>query len=521
VNAVATPHAAATEAATATFASGGNAVDAALAAAAVLTVVFPHNCAIGGDLIALVRRPGLPVTCVNASGPAARGVDADALRARGTVMPTTGTDPITGPGLVAGWDRIHALGASLPWPDLLAPAVAVAREGFPVSRSLAAAVVAASERLAADPGTRATFMPAGAPPRSGHVLRQPQLAATLAEIARVGAGALYGGTVGRVLTGGLARLGSPLRVSDLAAFEPELTEPLRGRYGGVEVLTSGANTAGVALLRALAVIEALALDGPLGRDAGILARALVHALEDHDRAVGDPRAGGADVAAWLEPEAIADLAARATGVTTGGVRTVARASGDTVGIVTADADGAAVSLIQSLFHGFGAMVLEPATGILMHNRGTSFSLEPDHPNALAPGKRPSHTLMPVMVERDGDLAAVLGTMGGRAQPQIHAQVLLRLLGGAAAPDAVAAPRWIAGPMERDDTAATARIERDVPAVTRNALTAAGLAASPLGRHDEYAGHANAIVLPPLTGGLLSAGSDPRADGAAMAADFSE
>ena len=447
--AIATPERVATAAGVRAFDAGGNALDAALAAAATLAVTYPHMCGVGGDLFALVRAPDGTVESINASGPAPALADPAAL---GDWMPESGVATITVPGAVAGWERLHALGAALPWAGAFETAVACAEEGFDVPPSLAAAI-AATEVLA--PADR---------------LRQPALAATLRALASDGAGALYGGEVGARLAEGLERRGSWLRLADLAGFRVEVTPPLAGSFRGLAVLTSPPNSSGFLLLRALE-----ALDAAGGGDAAFLAGVFQEGMRERARTLGD-------------------------------LRFVPR--GDTVAVVTADASGRAVSLIQSLFHSFGSGVLEPATGIVLHNRGAAFSLEPGHPNRLAPGRRPAHTLMPVMVTREGALLGVLGTMGGAVHAQIHTQVLLRLLDGASAQEAVAAPRWTVGAV--GDGAV--RMEADVDDGTRAALERAGLPIAGVEARSQAVGHAQAI----WAGGALDAGSDPRSDGAAAA-----
>ncbi|WCB92238.1 Glutathione hydrolase-like YwrD proenzyme [Baekduia alba] len=499
---IATPHRAASDAGAAALERGGNALDAALAAAAVLTVVYPHNCALGGDLFALVHEPGGRVVAVNASGPAAGATDVDALRARtGGAMPTHGPDTVTLPGLVAGWGELHALGARLPWRDALATAARFAEEGAVVVPGLAAAIAEAPS-IATDPGMGAVFAPDGARLRAGETLRQPALAGTLARLMAGGARAFYDGSVAEVLVDGVRALGSALAVEDFATYAAQRTDPLAVAVGAeLEVLTSPPNSAGVLLAQALLALDAADLRDPLGADAGVLARVFAAGAAQRDRELADPKAHAFDREGWLGADRIAALAGE-PGVVGG-----PRPTGDTVAVVAADADGWAVSLIQSLFHAFGAGILEPGTGVILQNRGASFSLAPDHPNVLAPGKRPAHTLMPVMVRRDGRLAGVLGTMGGRAQAQIHVQVLLRLLAGATAAEAVAAPRFAVGAIEMGDTAATVRVEQDCDTAAIASLAAAGFAARVVERHSDDLGHAQAIWLD-------GAGSDPRADGAA-------
>jgi len=444
--AIATPERSATAAGARAFEAGGNAIDAALAAAATLAVTYPHMCGVGGDLFALVRDASGAVTSVNASGPAPALADPGGLGSR---MPATGVATITVPGAVAGWERLHALGAARPWASAFEAAIACAADGFAPPSSLAAAMEATGVLELTE------------------WLRQPALAATLRALAADGAGALYGGDVGARLAAGLEERGAWLRLDDLAAFAPELTPPLAGRFRDLDVLTSPPNSSGYLLLRALETLERGSAD-PV-----FLTDVFQAGLRERAASLADPRGP----------------------------------SGDTIAIVTADASGRAVSLIQSLFNAFGSQVLEPSTGIVLHNRGSAFTLEPGHPNQLAPGRRPAHTLMPVMVQREGALQGVLGTMGGAFHAQIHVQVLLHLLAGASAQEAVAAPRWTAG---LDGVQA----EADIPSETRAALVAAGTPVTDLPPHSPSSvGHAQAIWV--AGDGTFDAGSDPRADGAAL------
>jgi gamma-glutamyltranspeptidase len=493
-SAIATPEPQATAAGERVLATGGNALDAALAAAAVLTVTFPHNCALGGDLFALVRDPDGTTIAINASGPAPAGADAAALRRRAPDMPLRGPHTVTVPGVVAGWERLHAAGATFPARELLGDAIRLAADGTEVSANLGAAIAEEATGIQADPGLRDVFAPGGTPLRAGERLRQPALAASLRELAAGGARALYDGALGERLAAGLAPLGCALRASDLHGFAAETVAPLRGRFRDLDVLTSPPNSQGVLLLQALAALDAAAPDDPLGADAGVLAEILRRGGLQRDAELAD---AALDRERWLGESRIAELLSAAGSAG----QAAARPTGDTIALVAVDRDGRAVSLIQSLFWGFGALLLEPDTGIVVHNRGAMFSLEPGHPNELAPGRRPAHTLMPVLIERAGELRYALGTMGGRAQPQIHAQVLLRLLAGARAQAAVDAPRWV---VEVDGTAL---VEESTDEVVVESLRAAGLDARPQPRMSDELGHAHAIAVAP--DGSLDVGSDPR------------
>jgi gamma-glutamyltranspeptidase len=511
-HAIAAPEPAATAAGERALRAGGNAVDAALAAAATLTVTFPHMCGLGGDMFALVRQPDGTTTSINASGPAPRAADAAALRRRVPAMPIVGPDAVTVPGVVAGWDALHAAGATLGWPALLADAIELAEEGVIVSRSLGDAIDAARAGILADRGLAGVLAPAGTPLGRGDRLGQPALARTLRELAGDGPRALYDGPLGERLAAGLQRAGCVVDRADLQGFAPELTAPLRGRFRDLDVLTSPPNSSGILLTQALAVLDAAGADlEPLGADAGLLAEVLRLGSEQRDAALGDPLTVDVDTAAWLGEARVQELlelaSAAAAGARAAAVQRTPLPGGDTIAIVTADADGRAVSLIQSLFHSFGAQLLEPDTGITLHNRGSYFSLEPGHPNELAPGRRPVHTLMPVLVEAGGSLRYVLGTMGGRAHAQIHAQVLLRLLAGMSAQEAVTAPRWIVGGMARGEPDDTLRLEDGLDPVAVEALLGSGLRPMPLPRFHERFGHAQAIAVAP--DGAPDAGSDPR------------
>jgi gamma-glutamyltranspeptidase len=510
--AVATPHRPATDAAVAAFERGGNALDAALAAAAVLTVTYPHNCALGGDLFALVRTPDGETVSVNASGPAGSGADRRTLRAALGAMPITGAQTVTVPGLVAGWDRIHALGARRPWACAIEPAIEHAEDGVTVAPGLADAI---AEATTSDAGMAEVFAPGGRRLTAGDRLHQPALARTLGAIASDGATAFYDGPIARRIVETVTAAGGHLTPADLRQYAPETGIPLRGSFGDLDVVTSPPNSSGVLVLQALAALEAAGLADPLGDDAGMLAEIL--RLGDHDRTqlLGDPRFVPFEREAWLGEAHLAELVAAARRAGTGdrlaaSVQANATPNGDTAAIVARDGDGWAVSLIQSLFHSFGARILDPTTGVLLHNRGAGFSLEDTQPNALEPGRRPAHTLMPIMVEEDGRLAGVLGTMGGKVHAQIHVQVLLALLVGRSPQDAVDAPRWIVGGMEIGEPDDNIRIEDGCAESARDALSRASLHALTVPRGSEWLGHAQAIWMRCGCG----AGSDFRADGAA-------
>ncbi|QEC46137.1 gamma-glutamyltranspeptidase [Baekduia soli] len=515
--AVAAPQAAASEAAIAAYRDGGNAMDAALAAALSLTVVYPNNCALGGDLIALVHRAGRPTVEINASGPSARATDPDAVRARHAEMPVHGTDPITVPGLVAGLHAVWSEGGRRPWADAFAPAVAQAREGVAVPPSLAHALQGDAALLAADPGMREVFLgDDGAVLGPGGALRQPALARSLELLADGGPDALYRGELGASLLAFLRAQGSVLDAEDLAGFAPERGAPLSFALGEDELLTSRPNTQGFLLALLLGALEHVdpALD-PLGPQAASLARIAAATLEDRRRHLCDPRFTPVPLDVLLGEDHLREVARRAAAgdAPAGGGEPGPRPRGDTVAIVTADGEGNAVCLIQSLFHAFGSGLMDPATGIICHNRGAYFTLDRGSPNRLEPSKRPAHTLMPSMLLRDGRPVLVLGTMGGSGQAQILAHVHLHLRRGLGLQEALHAPRWVVGGAGAGQPADVVLAEGRVPATARASLATTGLPVTALDDFDAQVGHAQAIRIEP--GGTLTPASDPRSEGAAL------
>ncbi len=500
--AISTSHHLATEAGAAALRAGGNAIDAALAAAATLCVVYPNNVALGGDLVALVRSPDGRVRFLNATGAAPAGQTLEALRAtHGEALPLRGIDTVTVPGGLCGWNELHQYGATRPWAAHFDAAIQHAEQGFPNSRSVAAALVDDRESFERDPGARDVFYPGGEPIAQGAPLLQPALAATLRRIAAGGSGEFYEGETADRWIAGLAALGSRITKQDARDYQAYWADPIEAEFDGYRVVTGPPNTSGFMLLRALQEISA-GIEDPLGTGAGSLARAFRDANLIRASHLADPRLGGAS-----GPDLIGMPAPSLETALPG----AAKASGDTVGFAAISDDGWAVSFINSVYWSFGAHILEPETGILFQNRGTSFSLDPASPNAFAAGKRPRHTLMPVLVLAGDEIAWVPATMGGAAQPQIHTQLLVRSLAGATPDEATAAPRWMVEEW-RGEGPVGVMAEADVPTVARNAIADAGFALTEVPPHTEDLGHANLIRVTP--DGYLAA-SDPRSDGSAI------
>lgn len=502
-----TPHWAATQAGEEVLRAGGSAVDAAIAAAAALSVVYPHNTSLGGDLVALVRTADGRIRCVNATGPAGAATDAAALRAQhGGEMPVRGADTVTVPGAVRGWEALAAVAGRLPWAQLLAPAVRWAREGVPVSPSLHRAIGHTLPELKTGEGLAELLAPGGRRLRHGELLVQTALAETLEQVAAGGPSAFYTGDLAGRLVAGLQAAGSSLTVDDFATFTAEATDPLTREFAGRTVVTSPPNTQGFALLRTLAAAEAAGSSTEQALTSGVevLARELHACGLLRDGVLADPRTGGpsADDLMTMDPGEVPDVPVARRALNT--------ASGDTVGISAVDDDGTAVSLIQSVYGHFGSFVLDPATGVLFQNRGSSFSLDEGSPNLAAPGRRPSHTLMPVMTVRGNRVETVCSVMGGKAQPQVHAQVLLQSFAGRTAAESVSAPRWVVGPLDRTDPPEGARLEADADDAVADALDAAGFAVTTIPATDEDTGQVNLVLISPDGG--FDAAADPRADG---------
>ncbi|ORA32353.1 gamma-glutamyltransferase family protein [Mycobacterium aquaticum] len=513
IGAIAAPHSLATEAGLNALRDGGTAIDAAIAAAAVLTVVYPHNVALGGDLIALVRGPDGKVQCINSSGWAAGTTDAAVLRSTfGRSLPARDVHTVTVPGGVRGWEALRSHGSRLSWSDTLAAAEDAAASGVELAPSVARHLLHPENAdLHGTSDFDRVFRPDGQSRRAGDLLRQPELAASFSLLRAGGPDEFYQGALATRSITYLQSRGSQLTADDFADFQPETTAPLQTTFGDLTVLTSPPNTHGFILLRVLRAVEELGLADPLGADFGTVMRLFHRANRIRDDSLADPRQVGVDVGALVHD----DLTSFAP---VGQARDASLIPhGDTVGVSAMDSDGYAVSLIQSVFYAFGSGLIDPQTGILYHNRGTSFSLDEHAPNVIAPRKRPAHTLMPAMTLHDGSVRHILSTMGGQGQPQILAQILLHATRGATAQAAVAAPRSVVGPQYDGATDDLVSYESDSPAAAREALIGSGLFVLEVPPRTEALGQANVVFSEP--DGRMTAASDPRSDGAAAVAHF--
>ncbi len=436
-----TTHHLATDAAAAILEAGGTAADAAVAANAVVGVVLPDTCGPGGDLFALVHRPGDPSpAALNASGRAGSGADADALRHAGyTGIPLRHPATVTVPGCVDGWEALLDRFGRLGMAKVLAPAISLARDGFPVSAELAASL-RRDAALVAGEDSMATFYADG-PAASGAAVRRPDLAATLDAVASGGRTAFYQGDAGAGVTAATAGIVTP---EDLSRNQAEWVAPLGLAVHGREAWTIPPNSQGYITLAACWIAEHFGAEPDLGSPAyhHALIEAYRAASHDRDDVLSDP------FTARLPPEALLDVGRLGERLSTisdhrYAERPVARrVPAGTTYLCVRDRDGLGVSLIQSNFHGFGSGLGAGATGVMLHNRGAGFTLEPGHPNRLAPGRRPLHTLSPSLWTNQGELSLLLGTRGGDLQPQILLQVASHLHRvGLPLAEAVAQPRW--------------------------------------------------------------------------------
>ena len=500
--------------------AGGNAIDAAVTAAAVLSVVEPTMTGIGGDLFAIVHDGTTGKTRgLNASGRAPAAATLDDLQRRGHAsMPEVGPLPITVPGAVDGWATLLAEHGTVSLARALGPAIDVARQGFPVAEVVARQWLDAEPLLASDPVAAATFLPGGRAPRAGELFANPNLASTLEQLSDGGPGALYGGAVGDAVGRDLERRGGWLTPADLAAHVSDWVEPIRTSYRGVELAELPPNTQGFVALEALNILQDDDLPA-LGHNSAaylhLVLEALAVAFADRAAYLADPAAVPARTLSRLISPEYGQL--RRRGIRDDRVgehdamdgasgRDIRRGgdTGDTVYLTAADQQGNLVSLIQSLYAGFGSGVVAGDTGIVLHNRGALFSTDPTHPNHLAAGKRPLHTLVPAMAFRDGRPWLSYGVMGGDMQPQGHLQVLLNLVCfGMNIQEAGEAPR------ARYDPSGIG-LEAGIPRDTHDGLAQRGhQLVDGLG----YGGF-QGIVVDPDTG-VLMGGSDPRKDGLAL------
>ena len=512
---VATSHPLAAQAGLEILKKGGNAVDAALATAAALTVVEPTSNGLGGDAFALVWHES-HLEGINGSGPAPTGLDAAPFRAGGLkALPAYGWPAVTVPGLPATWGALSERYGRLSLKEVLAPAAAYAEEGHPVAPNVARLW----HRAASLFGTRLrgdlfrhwfeTFCPGGRPPRPGELFRNPDQARTLAALAETKGRDFYAGELARRIVAFAEETGGYLKPDDLAAFEPQWVEPLGVDYRGYRVWEIPPNGQGLVVLMALKILEGFEFahsDDP--RTIHLQLEAMKLAFADGARHIADRRFADVPV-----EELLGDAhAARRRALVAEDEARLPRADltdqGGTVYLAAADGEGMMVSYIQSNFWGFGSGLVVPGTGVALHNRGLGFSLDGDHPNVLAPGKRPYHTIIPGFLTCRGEAVGPFGVMGAFMQPQGHVQVVMNSVDFGLNPqEALDAPRW------QWTSGKTVEVEPGFPHPAALDLARRG--------HDvrqalESTSFGRGQIIWRSDEGSLAGGTEPRADGAVAA-----
>ncbi len=500
---------------------GGSAVDAAITANAVLAVAYPHMAGLGGDAFWLIYEAReQQVRALNGAGCAPAAATTAEFERRGLdEIPPRSLLAVTAPGAVDSWAEAHRRYGRLPFGTLFEAAITYAEKGIPVTARLRTWTQRTMSVLRAHPTTRRIFLPGGEIPQVGEVLIQRDLARTFTLLAHGGRDAFYEGEVGRAIASFSRAEGGLLTSADLTRQHSQWAQPVAGAYRGITIYQTPPPSQGFVALQILRMLEnddVGALDR-LGSDhVHLLVEATKVAFADRNRYLADP-----DFADVPVERLLSDLHARERRrlirpdqASTWSQVQACALEGDTVFVAVIDAEGNAASLIQSLYMGFGSGIVAGNTGVLLHNRGVYFSLDPAHPNCLQPGKRPMHTLMSSMAFRGERLWLVFGTMGADGQPQVHAQLYSALLDhGLDLASAIQAPRWLAGRFMIGDAREPLNLEARFPPETTHALQARGHLLNFMAPWDELTGHAHGAMI--LDNGTRLGVADPRSDGLAI------
>jgi gamma-glutamyltranspeptidase len=520
---VVAPHALAAQSGLAVLREGGNAIEAAVATAATLAVVYPHMTGIGGDAFWMLRTPGSEPVAIDACGRTPTDLTTAFYRDRGL-----DAIPVRGPlaansvaGAVSAWGRVldhsrEAWGGRLPLTRILADAIEYAEQGYPLTAAQAATTTARLDELAGLPGFGEVFLQDGRPREGGTVERQPVLGATLRRIAEAGCDDFYRGELAEAMAAELQRLGSPVTQADLDVHRALSMPPLSVRFGQGRVYNTAPPTQGLASLMMLALFERAGgceMQPDSTQYLHTVVEATKLAFQVRDRHVRDPQDMTVTPQDLLADAALDELAARIDpkrAMPWGGAGDI----GDTTWFGVVDGEGRAVSAIQSLYHEYGSGVVLEDTGVVWQNRGISFTLEPGSPRELKPGRKPFHTLNPAMAELDDGRLLVYGSMGGDGQPQTQAAVFTRCACFGVGPqEAITRPRWLLGRTWGENSNTLKLESRFDPAVVQG-LRHLGHEVEVVGDYDEMMGHAGAIVR--NTAGVLEGGADPRSDGVVAA-----
>lgn len=518
------PHAAAAQSALAVLREGGNAIEAMIAAAATIAVVYPHMNSIGGDSFWLLHVPGEAPGAIDASGAAAQQASRDWYAERGitkAIPPRGGLAANTVAGTISGWGAAHALsrsalGGRMPLRRLLADAIAYAREGVPVTSSQSRLTTAKLGELHAQPGFAETFLDAGGAPPAGSRFYQKRLADTLERIAQAGTEDFYRGELARSIATDLARAGSPVTARDLALHHARLVDPLQLEHRSGWLCNMTPPTQGVVSLLILAILDMLDIRGvPQGSAdyVHLCVEATKQAFRVRDAQITDPRYMRVTAQDLLATGHVRGLAQRIDRdrAAPWGAPTQA---GDTVWMGVIDGEGRAVSFIQSIYHEFGSGVVLSQSGVNWQNRGCSFSLDGSALNALEPGRKPFHTLNPALARLNDGRTVVYGTMGGDGQPQTQCALFTRAIEhGMAVQATVSAPRWLLG-RTWGQASESLKLESRFDAGVVRELADRGHEIEIIGAYDETVGHAGMIIR--HADGVLEGGADPRSDGVVAA-----
>lgn len=509
--AVATSHPASSLVALDVLRTGGNAVDAAIAAVAVQAVVDPHMTGIGGDCFALYTPKGASAPiALNGSGKAPAAASVEALIDQGlTEIPLDSPHAVTIPGAIAAWSKLLEDYGTRSLGELLQPAIRMAEEGYVVQPRVAHDWAQYGPRLQRDAESVAVFLPGGKAPAAGDIHYQPKLAATLRKIAEGGRDAFYTGEIAEDSVARLRELGGVHTLEDFAAAQAEYVTPVTTTYRGYDVYECPPNGQGLGVLMMLNALEGYDLSPEALNEADrlhLFAEINKQVYHHRDHLFADPMHNSVPVEELLSPEWAA-YARSKVDMTKAAPPTVwpKVAHTDTIYLCVVDGEGNAISFINSIFHQFGSCIMPPKSGYLLHNRGAQFRLIKGHPNALGPNKRPLHTIIPGMLMKDGKTVAPFGVMGGQYQTMGHVELLTNIIDRRMdVQQAMEAPRSFAynGALE---------LEPDCGAELLAAMQARGheakWAPNPLGG-------SQMIWIDPDTG-VLAAGSEPRKDGMAL------
>lgn len=509
------PHHLASQAGRDVLAEGGNAIEAMVAAAATIAVVYPHMNSIGGDGFWLIKQPGQDAVAIDAAGTAAQAATPDFYRGFNAIPERGPLAALTNAGTISGWqralDKSQQLGGKLPLTRLLEPAIAHAESGIVVTRSQAQLTAEKRGQLESVAGFANTFMPHGQLPLEGQQMKFRPLAETLRQLGRAGLDDFYRGEIAAANAEALQRLGSPMTLSDMQGYQSQWVKPLEVGVQGARVMNLPPPTQGLASLMILGIADHFKLaEMDETRYVHAMVESTKRAFRVRDKVVTDPGRVPQSPEHFLQPENLAALASDVDLATAMPWPDDSK-PGDTIWMGCVDKDGLAVSFIQSIYWEFGSGVVLEDTGVNWQNRGTSLSLDPTSLQALEPGRKPFHTLNPAMALFDDGRVMTYGTMGGEGQPQTQAAVFSRYARREVSlQQAVTMPRWLLGRTWGDESTSL-KLENRFDQQQIDWLRSAGHQVEILEEdYSDVMGHAGAIVHRP--DGVFEGAADPRSDG---------